>query len=303
MGIAISSVHAPREFGLWTARKNWLSDYVELTKPRVNLMVVLTAAVGFYLGSESVDYLLLVNTLLGTGLLASGAAVLNQFMERKADSRMLRTADRPVASGRISASEALVFGMVLVSVGALYLLFFSSYLTAFLGWFTAAVYLILYTPLKTRTPVCTLVGAVPGAVPPVMGWVAARGELTIEALLLFGILFCWQFPHFLAIAWMYREDYERGGFKMLPGGEASGKWTGRLILLFAFFSLIVSLLPARFGVAGEIYLLGAVALGAMFVASGFRVLASLSRPAARGLLRTSVLYLPLLLVLMAADKL
>ena len=303
MGTAFNSVHAPRELGLWEARTNVLSDYVELTKPRVNLMVVLTAAVGFYLGSESVDSLLLVNTLLGTGLLASGAAVLNQFMERKADSRMLRTANRPVASGRISPSEALVFGMVLVSVDALYLLFCSNYLTAFLGWFTTAVYLILYTPLKTRTPVCTLVGAVPGAVPPVMGWVAARGELTIEALLLFGILFCWQFPHFLAIAWMYRDDYERGGFKMLPGGESSGRWTGRLILLFAFFSLIVSLLPARFGIAGEIYLLGAVALGAMFVMSGFRVLTSLSRPAARGLLRTSVLYLPLLLGLMAADKL
>ena len=136
-----------------------------------------------------------------------------------------------------------------------------------------------------------------------MGWVAARGELTTEALLLFGILFCWQFPHFLAIAWMYREDYESGGFKMLPGGKASGDWTGRLILLFALFSLIVSLLPARFGVVGNIYLLGALALGVMFVAAGFRVLTSLSRPAARGLLRTSILYLPLLLVLMAVDKL
>jgi protoheme IX farnesyltransferase len=303
MGLAINSVQASRELSLWESRKRLFSDYVELTKPRVNLMVVLTTAVGFYLGAESVNFLLLLNTLLGTALLASGTAVLNQFVERKADSQMARTASRPVPSGRISPSEALVFGMVLVSVGSFYLLFFSNYLTAILGWFTAAVYLSIYTPLKTRTPVCTLIGAVPGAVPPVMGWVAARGELTIEALLLFGILFCWQFPHFLAIAWMYREDYESGGFKMLPGGEASGDWTGRLILLFALFSLIVSLLPARFGVAGNIYLLGALALGVMFVTAGFRVLTSLSRPAARGLLRTSVLYLPLLLVLMAVDKL
>lgn len=303
MEIAFNSVQSSRESSLWETRKRLLSDYVELTKPRVNLMVVLTAAVGFYLGAESLDLLLLLNTLLGTALLASGTAVLNQFLERRADGRMARTASRPVASGRISPSEALLFGMVLVSVGAFYLLFFSNFLTAMLGWFTAAVYLIVYTPLKTRTPLCTLIGAVPGAVPPVMGWVAARGELTIEALLLFGILFCWQFPHFLAIAWMYRKDYESGGFRMLPGGRTSGNWTGRLILLFALFSLIVSLLPASFGIAGNIYFLGALGLGGMFVTAGFRVMASLSRPAARGLLRTSILYLPLLLVLMAIDKL
>lgn len=303
MEIAFNSVQSSKELSLWETRKRLLSDYVELTKPRVNLMVVLTAAVGFYLGAESLNFVLLLNTLLGTALLASGTAVLNQFLERRADGRMARTASRPVASGRISPSEALVFGMVLVSFGAFYLLFFSHFLTAILGWFTAAVYLIIYTPLKTRTPVCTLIGAVPGAIPPVMGWVAARGELTIEALLLFGILFCWQFPHFLAIAWMYRKDYENGGFRMLPGGRASGNWTGRLILLFALFSLIVSLLPASFGIAGNIYFLGALGLGGMFVTAGFRVMASLSRPAARGLLRTSILYLPLLLVLMAIDKL
>ena len=277
-----------------------LFTYAELTKPRVTLMVMLTAAAGVYLATTSAfDTGLFFHAVLGTGLLAAGTAVLNQFLEREADSRMRRTSRRPLPSGRLRPSNALWFGIVLVVAGAVQLAVFANPLTALLGILTSAVYLLLYTPLKAKTATCTLIGAIPGAAPPVMGWVAVRGELDIHSLILFGILFGWQFPHSLAIAWIYRDDYRRGGFKMLPESRSG---LGLLVLGFSLFLLCVSLMPVLTGLAGETYFWGAVFLGLGFVWFSKGVGFSPSNMAAGRLVRASVIYLPVLFSLMIVDK-
>lgn len=267
-------------------------------------MVLLTTAAGYYLGA-SPKVLLgeLLCLLLGTGLLAGGTAVLNQFMERDADKLMRRTTQRPLPSGQITPQQALHFGMLLVSLGTIFLLATTNVLTAFLGWLTSVIYLLVYTPMKTRSPWCTLIGAVPGAIPPVMGWTAARGALTVESAILFGILFCWQFPHFLAIAWVYREDYERGGFQMLPRGERRGALMGMAILLFSILLLPVSLAPYWVGLVGPTYLVASILLGLGFFWFSLNVARLQTRFSARRLLQSSVAYLPFLLLFLTIGKL
>lgn len=266
-------------------------------------MVVLTAAAGFYLASAGeLKWGLLLHTLVGTALVAGGTAVLNQYMEREADGRMRRTVRRPLPSGRIGPRVALVFGMVLVGGGTLYLWALTNLLTAFLGWLTSAVYLLVYTPLKTRTSLCTAIGALPGAMPTLMGWAAVRGTIDPPGLLLFFILFLWQFPHFLAISWLYREDYRSGGFLMLPVLDPDGGKTGRRILWFSLGLLPCSLLPSLMGLTGTVYLLGAAGLGLWFLVVAHKTAVRPSAASAGHLLRTSVIYLPLLLVLMVLDK-
>ncbi len=290
----------------FASRSPWVvvSALAELLKGRVTAMVLVTTAAGFYLASDvSWKLVLLLHTLAGTGLLAAGTAALNQFMERRQDGLMRRTRLRPLPTGRLTAWEARVFGMFLVTSGTLYLLVLVNPLTALLGWLTSAVYLLIYTPLKTRTAWCTLVGAVPGAVPPMMGWTAVRNALGLEPLILFGILFAWQFPHFLAIARLYREDYERGGFRMLPGGDDQGRLSGQLVVGFAALLGGVSLMPWFLSMAGPVYLVGAVIAGLTLGGYAWRAAFVPTRSADRRLLRVSVIYLPVLLTLLVVDKL
>ncbi|PYV23875.1 MAG: protoheme IX farnesyltransferase [Acidobacteria bacterium] len=280
-----------------------MSDYWTLTKPEVNLLVVASTLAGFDLGSRGpLDWLRLVHTLLGTLLVASGTATLNQFLEREPDSRMRRTARRPLPAGRLAPECALYFGVLLSVAGAIELALAVNALASLLALLTLASYLLFYTPLKARTPLCTLVGAFPGAMPPLIGWAAARGSLSLEAWVLYAMLFFWQFPHFLGIAWMYREDYERAGYLMLPPSDVDGRFTGREIFLFTLALLPVSLVPVALGQAGMIYLLGASLLGLAFLACGARLAHSRSNALARRLVLASVVYLPLVFALMMIDK-
>jgi protoheme IX farnesyltransferase len=280
-----------------------LADYWVLTKPEVNFLVLATTLAGFYLGSRGpVNLRLLVHTLLGTLLVASGTGTLNQFIERKADARMRRTAARPLPAGRLVPSEALWFGILLAGAGGLYLWLAVNALASALALLTLSTYLLFYTPLKKKTPLCTLVGAFPGAVPPLIGWAAARGSISPEAWVLYAILFLWQFPHFLAIAWMYREDYARAGLLMLPSGDRDGRATGRRILACLLALLPVSLVPSFLGHAGLVYFTGALALGLAFLYSGARLASSRSNALAKRLLFASILYLPLVFGLMVLDK-
>jgi protoheme IX farnesyltransferase len=277
--------------------------YLELTKPRITFLIVLTAAGGFALGSSgSVDYAGLLKAMLGIALLSSGIATINQYMERDLDALMRRTANRPLPSGKLLPWEALAFGLGLTVVAEAYLTVVVNPLTGLLGLFVIVGYLLAYTPLKTRTSFSTMVGAFPGAVPPLIGWTAATGELAVGAWVLFAILFLWQFPHFLAIAWMYREDYSRAGILMLPVVEPDGKVTGQQIVAYALMLLPVSLLPWVLGISGRIYLAGAVVLGLLFIGSSIRAALSSSRQRARELLLASVIYLPLLFGLMVLDR-
>jgi protoheme IX farnesyltransferase len=240
--------------------------------------------------------------LFGIGLLSSGIATLNQYLERDLDCLMRRTADRPLPSGKLLPWEALLFGISLTVIAEIYLAVFVNPLSALLGLTVIAGYLFGYTPLKTRTSLSTMVGAFPGAVPPIIGWTAATGELSLNAWILFAILFLWQFPHFLAIAWMYREDYARAGIVMLPVVEPDGRVTGQQIVVYTIMLLPVSLLPTVLGMAGSIYLVGALILGLLFLFSSLRAAFSQSRQQARRLLLASVLYLPLLFILMVLDR-
>ena len=276
---------------------------LELTKPRVSGLVVLTTAAGFYLASwNTFNWMLLAFALVGTAGVAGGTAVLNQAMERDLDGKMHRTAGRPLPAQRLDTRSALIFGLLLLASGSLFLATFVNPLTALLGCGTAGMYLLVYTPLKTRTSLCTTVGAIPGAMPPVMGWTAARGDLDLNAGLLFAILFLWQYPHFLSIAWVYREDYARGGFKMLPLLDWEGRRTSFRVVLFLILLLFFSLLPFFTQLTGGLYLIGALVLGLGFLWSGILLAQSRGRQAAKRVLRASVIYLPLLLVLMVFDK-
>ena len=277
--------------------------YVELTKPRITFLIVLTSAAGFGLASRgSVDYLALVSALLGIALLSSGIATLNQYAERDLDGLMRRTANRPLPTGKVAPWEALAFGAGLTILAEIYLLVLVNPLSALLGLTVIAGYLFAYTPLKTRSSLSTVVGAFPGAVPPLIGWSAATGTLTIEAWVLFAILFLWQFPHFLAIAWMYKEDYSRAGILMLPVVEPDGRVTAQQIVVYTLMLIPVSLLPTVLGMSGRIYFFGALALGLLFLYSSIRAAISMSRQQARQLLLASVLYLPLLFILMVVNK-
>lgn len=275
----------------------------ELFKARLTSLVLLTTLVGFYLGQRgAMNWVLLLNTLAGTGLLACGAAALNQYLERDFDALMARTADRPLPAGRIQPQMVVVLGGVISVAGLLWLAFGANLLTAVLGAVTLISYLFIYTPLKRKTTLNTAIGAVPGALPPLMGWTAVRGDLSIEGWALFAILFFWQLPHFLAIAWMYREDYAKGGFVMLPLMDPDGSRTGRSAVSHTLGLLPVSLSPFVFQVSGTLYFFGGLALGLVFLWCALRFARQMDRLSARRLFFASILYLPLLLGLMVFDK-
>ena len=285
------------------AARERLAAYVELTKPRITFLIVLTSAAGFSLGSKGAfDYLALFNALFGIALLSSGIATLNQYMERGLDARMRRTLTRPLPSGKLGARAALVFGLALTILAEVYLAAFVNLLTAAFGLTVIVGYLLLYTPLKTRSTLSTVVGAFPGAMPPLMGWTAATGEAGIEAWALFGILFAWQFPHFLAIAWMYKEDYARAGIRMLPVVEPECRITARQIVVWSLLLVPVSLFPTVLGTTGSVYFYGAFILGILFLGTSIHAALSHTRQGARRLLLASVLYLPVLFGLMVFNK-
>jgi protoheme IX farnesyltransferase len=280
-----------------------LAAYVVLTKPRIALMLVITAAAGFYLGTANrFDWLLFLNSMISIALLAFGVATLNQYLERDTDLLMKRTAIRPLPSGKLSSAQALVFGILLCFAAEIYLAVFVNFLTAILGLTVIVGYVLLYTPLKTRTTLSTLIGAFPGAMPPLMGWTAAANEVSLGAWALFWTLFLWQFPHFLAIAWMYRAEYKRAGILMLPVVEPAGKITAKQIVIFAVLTLLISLAPFFLGLAGLFYLIGAAILGAWFLFAGIDFARTKSDEKARRLLKVSVMYLPLLFGLMVLNK-
>lgn len=280
-----------------------MSTLMELTKARLTLLVVLTTVVGFYLGSPaSVDLVLLTHALAGTALLAAGAAVLNQVLEREFDARMRRTAERPIPSGRITPTSALLVGSALSLLGLVWLLFRVNPLTALLGVATWTSYVAVYTPLKRITVLNTLVGAVPGALPPLMGWSAATDSVSSPGWSLFGVLFFWQLPHFMAIAWLYRDEYQRAGFRMLSGADPDGMRTAASAVRNTLALLGVSLFPFVFGLVGHWYLVGAVVLGGAFLAFAIQFARTLSQSAARRLFFASIVYLPVLLGLLVLDK-
>ena len=280
-----------------------MAAYAELTKPRITFLIVLTSAAGFALASPgAVNYSALLSAMMGIALLSSGIATLNQYIERDLDSLMRRTADRPLPSGKLHPNEALIFGWTLTIGAEVYLALLVNPLSALLGLTVIAGYLFAYTPLKTRTTLSTMVGAFPGAVPPLIGWAAARSEIGLEAWVLFAILFLWQFPHFLAIAWMYREDYGRAGILMLPVVEPEGRVTAQQIVVYTVLLLPVSLLPAALGTSGKLYFVGAIVLGLLFLYSSVRAAVSKSRQEAKRLLLASVIYLPLLFILMVVNR-
>ena len=285
------------------APQSALWDYLELTKPSVVWLILMSTAVGFYVGAaEPVSYLLLLHTLLGTALLAGGTGALNQWLEREADGKMRRTERRPLPAGRLQPPPALVFGVTVSVAGTLYLIWAVNLLSALLGLVTLATYLFLYTPLKTRTPLSTLVGAFPGAMPPLIGWAAAGNGMGIEALVLFAMLFLWQFPHFYAIAWMYREDYARAGILMLPVVEPDGVSTSRQVICYAALLVPLSAAPAVLGMAGSYYLAGALALSLGYLCAGLLLARRRTIAQARRLLQASIIYLPLVYILLVIDK-
>ena len=279
-------------------------SYLELTKPRITFFILMSTAIGFFCATHLAGawtWISLLHTLIGTGLMASGTAALNQWYERDADAKMERTHARPIPSGRIAAPRAAVFGVLLSVAGFAELWWGATPLAGMLGLFTLVSYLFLYTPLKQRSPHSTTIGAIPGAMPPLIGYAAVSGTLTAEAWVLYAILFLWQFPHFYAIAWMYRADYARAGIRMLPVVEPDGESTARRILLFSLALVPVSLLPKFLGTAGNVYLFGALALGLMYLYASARVVSDRAIPRARQVLLASIAYLPLLYGLLLLD--
>jgi len=281
-----------------------MRDYVELTKPRITWLILMSTAIGFYFGNppQGMLSLALLWTLVGTGLLASGTAALNQWYERDADSKMRRTWQRPIPAGRIQPLRAFVYGVFLSIAGFAVLAAGANLLCGLLGLSTLLMYLFLYTPLKQRTHLSTVVGAFPGAMPPMIGYAAASGVLNAEAWILFAILFLWQFPHFLAIAWMYREDYARAGIRMLPVVQPSGEATARQMVFYSLALVPVSILPSLFGMSGKLYFVGAFVLGLWFAYTGVRVAFDRTAVRARRVLLASVIYLPLIYGLMLVDR-
>lgn len=282
------------------AAPSFRRDLSALVKPRITLLVVLTTVVGYFLAAPRIDTAILIHTLVGTALLAAASSVLNQVIERRVDALMVRTRERPLPAGRMRPQAALLLGVVLSLAGMAELYLFVNLLTAALGAATLALYVFAYTPLKPYTSLATLVGAVPGAMPPMMGVSAAADSLPLIAWLLFGLLFLWQMPHFLAIAWLYRDDYERGGLPMLSVGDADGR-TARQAVLYAATLVPLSLLPNVLGMTGVYYFLGAVLMGLLFVWGSVQFGRSLATQEARRLLMISVIYLPVVLGLMVLD--
>ncbi|MGH9833601.1 MAG: heme o synthase [Blastocatellia bacterium] len=280
-----------------------LAAYVDLTKPRITFLVVLSALAGFTLGSLSpFNWIQLLHTTVGIALLSSGISALNQYWERDLDALMQRTKLRPLPAGKLTARNALIFGVAISLVAEIYLARFVNPLTALWGFVALASYLFLYTPLKTRTRWCTFIGAFPGALPPLLGWTAARNELGVEAIVLFGIMFLWQFPHFHAISMMYREEYARAGIRMLPVVEPDGRSTARQIVGYTIALVPVSLLPTLLDFSGWFYFAGAAVLGLWFLRASILTAKQMTREQSRRLLKASVLYLPLLLGLMALNR-
>lgn len=278
--------------------------FADLIKARLTLLVLLTTLVGFYLGARGpMGYALMVHALLGTALLASGAAALNQLIERRQDALMQRTSGRPLPSGRLQPETVRAFGLVCSVGGLVYLALATNLLTASVGAITLTSYLFIYTPLKRVTWLNTLVGAVPGALPPVMGWIAARGELSAEGWALFGILALWQLPHFFAIAWIYREEYARAGFKILPLVDPDGRRTARQSVAYTLALLVVSVCPFALKLAGPVYLISALMLGGAFLVCAIQFARQLTETKARQVFLASILYLPLLLATLTLDKL
>ena len=290
-----------------------LHDYAELIKLRVTSLIVMTAWCGYYFASRQVGFPVLsmglVHALLGIGMVSSGTAALNEVIERDTDRLMRRTASRPMPAGRMTALHGTLVGLALAVGGSLYLALFTNVLTGLLTFLTSAVYLAAYTPLKRVSPWCTFVGAFPGAMPGVLGWTAASGGVEVGALVLFAILFLWQFPHFFSIAWLYREDYAEGGIRMLPVVEPSGRTTAYRILAYSLILIPVSMLPTFMGMAGTAYMGSAAVLGVLLFCVGLR-LAILERPIASGvskmrarqLLQATIVYLPVLFVIMMINS-
>jgi len=277
-------------------------DFVTLTKPEITLLVVLATGLGSMMASPVLDQVLFLHVLCGTALLASGSATLNQYLERAHDAKMRRTARRPLPAGRVTPREALYFGLGLSLSGVLYLAFTLNSLTSLIGLVALLSYLLLYTPLKRRTPLCILIGAFPGAAPVLMGWSAVRGGLAPEAWLLFAILFFWQFPHVLAIAWIYREDYAHAGMRMLSSGAEEGGLVFRQLWMASLALYVAALLPGVVGMSGRIFLSCALILDLGLLCFVVRVSSQRSKHAARCLLHATVLYLPLLFAVMVLDK-
>ncbi len=299
--------------GFRTRVTSLFRDYAELTKLRVTTLIVMTAWCGYFFGAHKagVPWISfgLLHALIGIGLVSSGTAALNEVMEHDVDGNMRRTALRPIPAGRMSLAHAMTVGMVASAGGSIYLAIFTNPLTGVLTFLTSVVYLVAYTPLKRVSPICTFVGAFPGAMPGVLGWTAVRGQLEWGTLVLFAILFIWQFPHFFSIAWLYREDYAKGGIKMLPVVEEDGRSTARRILAYSIILIPLSLLPTFMGMAGKIYLVGAVILGFALLYFGIRLaflnlplVSAQSKMRARHVLQATVIYLPLLFALMMINS-
>jgi protoheme IX farnesyltransferase len=299
--------------GFRTRATSLLRDYAELTKLRVTTLIIMTAWCGYFFAAhqagESWISFGLLHALIGIGLVSGGTAALNEVMEHEVDSHMRRTALRPIPAGRMSLAHATTIGLLMSIGGSFYLAIFTNPLTGLLTFLTSVVYLAAYTPLKRISPICTFVGAFPGAMPGVLGWTAVRGRLEWGTLVLFAILFVWQFPHFFSIAWLYREDYEKGGIKMLPVVEEDGRSTARRILAYSIALIPISILPSFVGMAGRIYLVGAVVLGLALLYFGIRLAfldlppnAAPSKMRARHVLQATVIYLPLLFALMMGNS-
>ena len=290
-----------------------LRDYAELTKLRVTTLIVITAWCGYFFGAHQAGLpwfsFGLLHALLGIGLVSSGTAALNEVMEHDVDAHMRRTAQRPIPAGRMTLLHAAIIGGLAAIGGSIYLAIFTNPLTGLLTFLTSVVYLAAYTPLKRVSPLCTFVGAFPGAMPGVLGWTAVRGRLEWGTLVLFAILFVWQFPHFFSIAWLYREDYAKGGVRMLPVVEQDGRSTARQILLYSLALIPISIVPSFMGMAGRVYLAGAVVLGFSLLYFGIRLAflnlplaAAQSKLRARHVLQATVIYLPLLFALMMSNS-
>ncbi len=280
-----------------------MKDYVALTKPRVTWLILASTAIGYYFGARAGwSWWTLFHTIMGTCLIASGTAALNQWYERHADAKMLRTRMRPLPAGRMSARNAFVFAVLLSVAGFVELAWGANLLTGLLGLGTLITYLFIYTPMKQKSPHSTTFGALPGAMPPVIGFAGAAGALTAEAYILGAILFLWQFPHFYAIAWMYRDDYERAGIRMLPVIEPDGESTARRIMWCSLALIPLSLLPKFFAMAGNIYLIGALAAGLAFFYASAKIMHDRTRVRARAVLLASVVYLPVLYGLLVLDR-
>ena len=289
----------PRDMGI----RDRFAAFVELTKPRIAVMLVLSAGAGFYMGSVGrFDFLLFTNAMIGIALLAFGVATLNQYVERRTDTLMERTACRPLPTGKISPVEALVFGIVQCLAAEVYLYFLVNPLTAALGLSVIVGYVLLYTPLKRITSASTAIGAIPGAMPPLMGWTAAANEITLGAWILFVFLFLWQFPHFFAIAWMYKDQYANAGIKMLPVVDHDGRLTARQIVMFTMMMVAVSVAPFFFGLTGLVFPIITLILGGWFMWQSIVAARSKTPEMARKLLMVSVIYLPLVFLALVLDK-